>query len=55
MEGVILQNKYTLLHQSSPKAHILWVSLKLVAEFCFHEAQTYDPAAFLVSIALIVT
>lgn len=55
MVEVILQNEQTLLHQSSPKAHILWVFLNLVPEFCSCEAQTYDPATFVVSFALVET
>lgn len=37
------------------KAHILWVFLELVPEFCSREAQTYDPATFVVSFALVET
>lgn len=55
MVEVILQNEQTLLHQSSPRAHIPWVFLKLVPEFCSREAQTYDPATFVVSFALVET
>lgn len=55
MLGVILQNEQTLLHWSSSKAHILWDFLKLVPEVCSREAQTYDPATFIVSFALVQT
>lgn len=55
MVEVALQNEQTLLHQSSPKAHILWVFLKLVPEFCSREAQIYNPTTFIVSFALVQT